>query len=74
MKITLDIDATKVERVMAEYGLASMTEAVELAVTELLRKRAVDRLIGSIGKFPKMVTNEELESPEKRHLDRARFC
>ncbi|HTO04509.1 MAG TPA: type II toxin-antitoxin system VapB family antitoxin, partial [Opitutus sp.] len=72
MKMTLDIDAKKVEEAMAEYGVATKTEVIDLALTELLRKKAVDRLMGSIGKFPKMVTNEELEAPEKRHLKRAR--
>ncbi len=72
MKMTLDIDARKVEEAMAAYGVATKTEVIDLALKELLRKKAVDRLMGSIGKFPKMVTNEELEAPEKRHLARAR--
>lgn len=72
MKMTLDIDAKKVEEAMAEYGVATKTEVIDLALRELLRKKAVDRLMGSIGKFPKMVTNEELEAPEKRNLLRAR--
>lgn len=72
MKMTLDIDAQKVEEAMAEYGVATKTEVIDLALRELLRKKAVDRLLGSMGKFPKMITNEELEAPEKRHLARAR--
>ena len=70
--MTLDIDQKKVEEAMAEYGVATKTEVIDLALRELLRKKAVDRLMGSIGKFPQMVTNEELEASEKRHLNRAR--
>jgi len=70
--MTLDIDAKKVGEAMAEYGIATKTEVIDLALRELLRKKAVDRLVGSLGKFPKIVTNEELEAPEKRHLVRAR--
>lgn len=72
MKMTLDIDAKKVEEAMAEYGVTTKTEVIDLALKELLRKKAVERLLGSIGKFPNMITNEELEAPEKRHLPRAR--
>lgn len=72
MKMTLDIDAKKVEEAMAEYGVATKTEVIDLALRELLRKKAVERLIGSMGQFPQMISNEELEAPEKRHLTRAR--
>ena len=72
MKMTVDIDAQKVEAAMAEYGVATKTEVIDLALRELLRKKAVDRLMASMGKFPNMMTNEKLEAPEKRHLARAR--
>ncbi len=32
----------------------------------------VVRLLGSMGKFPDVITNEELEAAEKRHLVLAR--
>jgi len=70
--MTLDIDAKKVEEAMAEYGVATKTEIIDLALKELLKKKAVERLLGSMGKFPDMITNEELEAAEKRHLVRAR--
>lgn len=69
--MTLDIDARKVEVAMAEYGVATKTEVIDLALRELLRKKAVDRIIASMGKFPDVVPNEDLEAPEKRHLKRA---
>lgn len=72
MKMTLDIDQHKVAEAMAQYGVGTKTEVIDLALKELLRKKAVERLMGSIGKFPNMITNEELEAPEKRHLARAR--
>jgi hypothetical protein len=74
MKMTLDIDEKKVEEAMAEYGVGTKTEMIDLALKELLRKKAVERLMGSIGEFPNMITNEELEAPGKRHLARARRC
>ena len=72
MKMTLDIDAKKVEEAMAEYGVETKTEVIDLALKELLRKKAVERIMASMGKFPNMITNEELEAPEKRHYERAR--
>ena len=57
---------------MAVYGIATKTEVIDLALRELLRKKAVERLPDSIGKFPRMTTNAELEAPEQRHLARAR--
>ncbi len=72
MKMTLDIDAKKVEEAMAAYGVETKTEVIDLALRELLRKKAVDRLLGSIGRLPDVITNAELEAPEKRHLNRAR--
>ena len=72
MKMTLDIDAKKVEEAMAEYGVETKTEVIDLALKELLRKKAVARIMASMGKFPNMITNEELEAPEKRHYERAR--
>ncbi len=68
--MTLDIDARKVEEAMAEYGVATKTEVIDLALRELLRKKAVDRIMTSMGKF----SNEELEAPEKRQLKRAARC
>jgi Bacterial antitoxin of type II TA system, VapB len=72
MKMTLDIDARKVEEAMAEYGVATKTEVIDLALKELLRKKAVERLLGSFGRLPNLPTNEELERPEKKRLAHAR--
>jgi len=72
MKMTLDIDQHKVEEAMAQYGVGTKTAIIDLALKELLRRKAVERLMASMGKFPNMMTNEELEAPEKRHLNRAR--
>ncbi len=68
MKMTLDIDARKVEEAMAEYGVATKTEVIDLALKELLRKKAVERLLGSFGRLPNLPTNAELEKPEKKRL------
>ena len=72
MKMTLDIDQHKVEEAMAQYGVETKTEVIDLALKELLRKKAVERIMSSMGRFPNMITNEELEAPEKRHYERAR--
>jgi Arc/MetJ family transcription regulator len=72
MKMTLDIDAKKVEEAMAQYGVSTKTEVIDMALQELLRKKAVERLMGSMGKFPNMITNDKLEAAEKRRLNRAR--
>ena len=72
MKMTLNIDGKKVEEAMAQYGVATKTEVIDLALSELLRKKAVERLLGSFGTLPNLPTNEELERPEKRRLVHAR--
>jgi len=72
MKMTLNIDGKKVEEAMAEYGVTTKTEVIDLALRELLRKKAVERLLGSFGKLPNLPTNEELERPEKKRLAHAR--
>lgn len=57
---------------MAQYGVETKTEVIDLALKELLRKKAVERIMASMGKFPNIMTNEELEAPEKRHYERTR--
>ena len=71
MKMTLDIDEKKVEEAMAEYGVKTKTEVIDLALRELLRKKAVARLMAMQGKFPNFRTNDEIEAAEKRHYARA---
>jgi Arc/MetJ family transcription regulator len=69
MKMTLDIDAKKVEEAMAEYGVETKTEVIDLALRELLRKKAVERVLAAAGKFPNVPSNEEIEgSYEKNHV------
>jgi len=72
MKMTLNIDGKKVEEAMIQYGVATKTEVIDLALKELLRKKAVERLLVSFGTLPNLPTNEELERPEKRRLTHAR--
>ena len=40
MKMTLNIDGKKVEEAMAQYGVATKTEVIDLALRELLRRKA----------------------------------
>jgi hypothetical protein len=72
MKMTLHIDAIKVEEAMAEYGLKTKTEVIDFALAELLRQKAVERAIASFGQHPDLPTNAEIEKPEKRHIRDAR--
>lgn len=57
---------------MTEYGLKTKTQVIDLALTELLRQKAVERAIASFGQYPNLPTNTELEKPEKRHVRDAR--
>jgi Arc/MetJ family transcription regulator len=69
MKMTLDIDARKVEEAMAEYGVATKTAVIDLALRELLRKKAVERVLAGGGKLPGLPSNEEIEgSLEQNHV------
>ncbi len=69
MKMTLDIDQRKVEEAMAQYGVGTKTEVIDLALRELLRRKAVARVLAAGGKLPGLPGNEELEgSFEKNHV------
>ena len=69
MKMTLDIDRHKVEEAMAQYGIDTKTEVIDLALKELLRKKAVARVLAAGGQLPSLPTNEQLEgSYEKNHV------
>jgi Arc/MetJ family transcription regulator len=69
MKMTLDIDQQKVEEAMAAYGVTTKTAVIDLALKELLRRKAVARVLAAGGKLPTLPTNEELEgSPEQNHV------
>ena len=69
MKMTLDIDQHKVEEAMAQYGIDTKTEVIDLALKELLRKKAVARVLAAGGQLPNLPTNEQLEgSYEKNHV------
>jgi Arc/MetJ family transcription regulator len=67
MKMTLDIDEKKVEEAMTEYGVETKTELIDLALRELLRKKAVARVLAAGGKLPNLPTNEELEGSYKKN-------
>ena len=58
------------ERVRLLFAdLETKTEVIDLALSELLRKKAVERLLGSFGALPNLPTNEELEgSYEQNHV------
>lgn len=69
MKMTLDIDQQKVEEAMAAYGVTTKTAVIDLALKELLRRKAVARVLAAGGKLPTLPTNEELEgSHEQNHV------
>jgi Arc/MetJ family transcription regulator len=61
MKMTLDIDQHKVEEAMVQYGVGTKTEVIDLALRELLRRKAVARVLAAGGKLPGLPTNAELE-------------
>jgi hypothetical protein len=48
-----------------EYGVKTKTGVIDLALRELLRKRAVARVLAAGGKSPGLPTNEELEGSSR---------
>jgi hypothetical protein len=70
MKITLEIDAKKLKQAKAECGLRTKAAVIDYALSELVRQKAVSRLMSSIGKFPNLMTIDEIEAGEKRHYVR----
>lgn len=67
MKITLNVDETKVEEAMAAYGISTKTELIDYALAELLRKKRLDEFMKMKGQFPDVIDNATLEKPEKQH-------
>ena len=54
---------------MAEYGVKTKTEVIDLALKELLRRKAVERIKAATGRHPNLPANEEIEgSFEANHV------
>ncbi len=61
MKTTIDIDDKILEQVMKAANVKTKREAVEIALTEFIKKRKREDLIKSLGTFKIDLTQEELE-------------
>lgn len=65
MRMTLDVDDRLMESLMARHPGESKTKAVEMAIQDHLRRRAVDWLLAMRGKL-----DIEDVSAEMRAIDR----
>jgi Arc/MetJ family transcription regulator len=62
MRITLDIDAELIKKVMKATGAPSKKKAIEIAMKEFLRMRHREELIDLIGNYEEFgITPRELE-------------
>ena len=68
MRTTLDINPELVERVLAETGEKSKGRAVDRAMEEFLRRRAIERLLAARGTFDLVDNLEELEALELEEM------
>lgn len=67
MRTTIDINPELLDKVLAETGEKSKGRAVNAAMAEFLRRKAIERLLAARGAFPDMVDRtEEWEEEELR--------
>lgn len=69
MRTTLDIDEKLLEEVVASTGEKSKGKAVNRALAEYLRRRAVERLLAARGSFPDMEDRTKEWEDEEMRLD-----
>lgn len=70
MRTTLDLDENLVKELMAVTGAKTKTEAIHLAIRELVRRRKLERLKGLSGKIRLDLDWRELEERELKDQER----
>ena len=70
MRTTLDLDESLVKELMAVTGAKTKTEAIHLAIRELVRWRKLERLKGLSGKIRLDLDWRELEERELKDQER----
>ena len=66
MRTTLDIDDSLMEALMARHPGLSKTKAVEIAIEDHVRRRAVDRLLEMRGKLDIEDVSKEMRAIDRR--------
>lgn len=67
MRTTLNIDEKLLEEVICETGERDKGRALNKAMAEFLRRKAIERLLAARGAFPDMIDRtEEWEEEEMR--------
>lgn len=70
MRTTLDLDEDLVKELMAVTGAKTKTEAVHLAISELLRRKKIEGLLALEGKIRLDIDWRELEERELKDQER----
>ena len=70
MRTTLDLDENLVKELMAVTGAKTKTEAVHLAISELLRRKKIEGLLALEGKIRLDLDWRELEERELKDQER----
>lgn len=66
MRTTLDIEDRLMEALMARYPGVSKTKAVEAAIEDHVRRRAVDELLKMRGRLDIEDVSEEMRAIDRR--------
>jgi hypothetical protein len=76
MKTTIDLDETKLKRVMKLSGLGTRKETIDAALTELERKAKLLKLYENPlpGKFYKNAIDPKYDLLKLRNLARSKRC
>lgn len=70
MRTTLDLDENLVKELMAVTGAKTKTEAVHLAISELIRRKKIEGLLALEGKIRLDLDWRELEERELKDQER----
>ena len=76
MRTTLNIDSSLLKEVVKQTGEKSKGKAVDRAMEDFLRRKAVERLVAARGSFPDLVDKtdnweeEEMMQEKERKRDR----
>ena len=72
MRTTLDLDETLVSELMKATQAKTKTEAIHLAMTDLIRRKKIDRLKALSGTIPLTYVRPALREAEQRRIKRRR--
>lgn len=66
MKTTLYVDRKLLQEAMEMAGTKGITETIDMALREFVRRKRLEKLAASLGKVDLAMSDEELEETRER--------